>query len=89
MLPEPEQRRIVAHQVAALAAVHATHGEPGALQRPFERSAVDPQAVARLATVSDDEHTIKLVEACLREHRRSGRPELLAAAADRVGIDLG
>ncbi|HEU4534386.1 MAG TPA: questin oxidase family protein, partial [Polyangiaceae bacterium] len=87
----PETRRLlVAHQFAALAAAHATHGEVSdALTRPLRAPELDPAAIGARAAMSTDDHTIKLVEACLREHRRGGRLEFLAAAAHRVGLASG
>lgn len=84
------QRSLVAHQFAALAAVHATHGEvSNALTRPWVAPELEPSALGARAAMSAHDHTIKLVEACLREHRRTGRPEFLAAAAHRVGAAGG
>jgi questin oxidase-like protein len=89
-LPPEAQRSLVAHQFAALAAVHATHGEVSdALTRLVRSPDLDPAAIGARASMSTDDHTIKLVEACLREHRRGGRPEFLAAAAHRAGLASG
>lgn len=86
-LPEDAQRTAVAHQVAAIAAVHATHGDPSwALDHASAAPSVEPAAIVQQAISSDDDHTIKLVEAALREHRRRGAPELHAVAAHRVGL---
>lgn len=89
-LLSPEDRvRAVAHQFAAIAAVHATHGEPGQDPGPIETPSLLPDALAERAAKSDDDHTIKLVEACLREHGRLGDPTLLAVAAHRVTAEQG
>lgn len=80
------RRRLVAYQVQAMAAVHATHSEGNdALTRTWPLPEVDPKDVAARASRSPDDHTIKLVEAALDEHARGGPPELLVAAADRAG----
>lgn len=87
LVGEPARVALVAHQLAALAAVRATHGAPGEPFDSLEPSAeVDPAALADRASSSRDDHTIKLVEACLREHRRSGRSVLLAVAAHRLAL---
>ncbi|MEM6992958.1 MAG: questin oxidase family protein [Myxococcota bacterium] len=81
-----DQRRLsVGHLFAALAAVFATHGEPDhGLGRAWPTQKVDTASLAQRAAASKDDHTIKLVEACLREFARSRRPELLAVAAHRL-----
>jgi hypothetical protein len=86
VLSEPQQRVAVSHLVQALAAVHATHVQPdSSLSVPAAASVTDPARLAGAAASSNDDHTIKLVEAALREHARSGAPELLAAAERRIG----
>ncbi len=86
-LSEAARTRLVAYHVQAIAAVHATHAEDGdALSRGWATPAIDPAQIAAAAAGSPDDHTIKLVEACLTEHARGGPPELLVAAAERVGL---
>lgn len=84
-LSEEEQRAAVGYLVQAVAAVHATHVQPDSSLAAPAAVATDPAALVAAAARSNDDHTIKLVEAALREHARSGAPELLAAAAHRVG----
>ena len=85
-LSDAARSRLVAYHVQAIAAVHATHAEDGdALSRRWTAPAIEPKQIAALAAQSSDDHTIKLVEACLDEHARGGPPELLVAAAQRVG----
>lgn len=85
VLSPADQKEAARHLFGAVAAVHATHGEAGdALARAWPMSQADPAALRSAAADSTDDHTIKLVEASLREYDRTGRPELLAAAAARV-----
>ena len=85
-LSEPQQRAAVGYLVQAIAAVHATHVQAdSSLAPPATATATDPAQLAAAAARSNDDHTIKLVEAALREHARSGAPELLAAAERRIG----
>ena len=73
------------HLVQALAAIHATHGGAGEqLDAEIESPSLTTQAIAAAAADSRDDHTIKLVEAALREHAIVGAPELLHVAAQRV-----
>jgi hypothetical protein len=41
---------------------------------------VTPAALTGRISASADEHTIKLIEVCLREHQHAPRSEFLAAA---------
>jgi hypothetical protein len=87
MLPfmnAPTQRAALAAAFHAVAAVHVTHGsKPGVPNDVY--GSHDPAALQRRAAGADDEHTIKFVEALLREHAIDPRPELLEAAARRLG----
>lgn len=82
----PSKRRdLVAQLVHAVAGVHATHGGDGAsLEAVGDAPEADVEAIVASARGSKDDHTIKLVEAALREFDRSGRPEFLAVAVDRT-----
>ena len=71
--------------VHALAALHATHADEGSrLDAPMPAIALDPATAARDAAASRDDHTIKLVEALLREHELAPRPVLLHVAKHRL-----
>lgn len=84
-LSEENQRVAVGYLVQAVAAVHATHAHAGAsATQAVSAVDADPTALAAQAAQSDDEHTIKLAEAALREYEGVGSPELLAAAAHRL-----
>ena len=79
----------VAHAWATVAAVQSAYGT----RSPSE---VDVDQVAPItwddltdrAVADGDEHTIKMVEACRREHRRSSSPALVAAARRVVGLPI-
>jgi len=72
----------------AVAAIHAVYaaGRAGPGDRPATGpDAGDPGALIEAAVASGDEHAIKLTEAVVRAHRRTGSPVLLAAAARYTG----
>ncbi len=71
------------HAVAALHSVYA--GDDGVVEAPLPTLTVDPAQAARLAADSNDDHTIKLVEALLREHALAPRPVLAHVLAHRLG----
>lgn len=80
-----QQHALAVHLVHAVAGVHATHGGAGASLAAWDKvTEVDRPGVVASARASKDDHTIKLVEAALREFDRSGSPELLAVAAHRT-----
>ncbi|MGH1344811.1 MAG: hypothetical protein ACRBN8_24840 [Nannocystales bacterium] len=86
VLSARDQRVAVGYLVQALAAVHATHAQAdSSATEPLSGSGADPVALATAAARSDDDHTIKLVEAALREYEGTGSAELLVAAAHRLG----
>lgn len=71
--------------VHALAALHATHADDGSrLDAPVRPIELEPATAARLAAASLDDHTIKLVEAILREHAYAPRAVLLHVAQHRL-----
>jgi hypothetical protein len=79
---DPAARRLgLGYAFQTVAAIHATHslssGVPGSVPRPGATAAT----LADRARERDEEHEIKLSEACLREFALEARPELLAAAA--------
>ncbi len=85
VLSAEEQRLAVGYLVQAVAAVHATHAQvESSATGPVPIVAVDPAALMTQASQSEDDHTIKLVEAACREYAGIGAPELLAAAAHRL-----
>lgn len=84
-LDEPGRRALLSGTVHALAALHATHADEGSrLDASFARIELDPAAAASEAARSLDDHTIKLVEALLREHEVAPRPVLLHMARHRL-----
>jgi hypothetical protein len=83
-LDAPLGRHALGYVFQAVAAIHATHGAAPGLPEAPAAPDVDLAALAAAAAADPDEHTIKLVEAALREHAIDPRPELLAAAASRV-----
>ena len=85
-LDQEQRLRAVGFAFQCVAALHATHGLDARWHdRVVPRLRSSPEALARAAAQSSDDHTIKFVEACLREYAISGAPSLLAAAAHRVG----
>ncbi len=83
----PDDRvRLVAHQVAAIAAVQATHGRTDA-PRLASVPAVDWSSLAAAASRSRDDHTIKLVQACMHEVARGSSPQLGAVAQHRLTME--
>lgn len=80
-LDETAQRIGLGYAFQAVAAVHATYGSAAGVPETISPAALDPEALFERARTSSDEHTVKLIEACLREHAIDPRPEFLAAAA--------
>lgn len=87
------RRQAFAAVFHAVAALHATHGEPtsrhviGEGSWPLrEHGAPSAEAVRAAAIASDDDHDIKLAAAVLRENAIAPAPELLAAAGVRLGL---
>lgn len=86
-LDDAGRQALLRGTVHALAALHATHADPkSTLQAPLPPLSLDLEAVARRAAASRDDHTIKLVEALLREHRHAPRVVLLHVAHDRLSV---
>ena len=82
-------RRIaVTHAWATVAAVQSAYGNGAPLGLLGADPTVDWEDLADRAVADGDEHTIKLVEACRREHRRSSSPALVAAARRVVGLPI-
>lgn len=78
---------LVAHQVAAIAAVQATHGRTGAPPPTVVPAAVDWSSLAATASRSRDDHTIKLVQACMHEAARGASPLLGVVAQHRLAAE--
>jgi hypothetical protein len=80
-----DRRAALGHAVQAVAAVHAAYGDEGDdHDAPSLRTAaLSPDELATRAAATLDDHAIKLTEAALAEHARSGR-EIFLAAATRV-----
>ncbi len=70
---------------AALHSAYARNREPAGGRSPGAGARHEPGALVDAAVESGDEHAIKLTEACLRAHARTGQPALLAAAARFTG----
>lgn len=93
-LPPHLHRRTVAaawHTIGAIVAATSTDasldglGGDSAEPHPGLSPRVDRGRLAERAVEHGDEHVIKLVEAALREHARSGEPILLVAADRHLG----
>lgn len=79
--PDEEARRVaVAHAWVVVAAITAAYAAGPPLGGTVETESTSWPELADAAIADGDEHTIKLVEACRREHARSASPALLAAA---------
>lgn len=84
-LDEAGRRALLRGTVHALAALHATHADDGSrVDAPHPRIELDPAVAAADAARSLDDHTIKLVEALLREHEVAPRSVLLHMARHRL-----
>lgn len=83
-------RRALGAVFHAVAALHATFGDARgteALTSTMEHGpAPDVESMRARACASLDDHDVKLAAAALREYSFSRRPELLAAAAARLGM---
>ena len=91
VVDEGARRRALAGVFHAVAALHATHGDPlvshAAISGAFPIEAPpSADAIRARALQSDDDHDLKLADAVLREDARSHRPELLMAGAIRLKI---
>jgi hypothetical protein len=89
-VPAADRPTVFAYGWQAVAALHAVYAadRPGPGDRPSAgpgREEGDPGALIEAAVASGDEHAIKLTEAVVRAHRRTGAPELFAAAARFTG----
>ncbi|MBL4689404.1 MAG: DUF4243 domain-containing protein [Nannocystaceae bacterium] len=86
-IPAAAMPKAVGYGLQAVAALLAINGAPAGWDAPWtQATAAKPEAITQAAIGSDDDHTIKFVEAALSEHARTPRPEFLAAAAHRVGM---
>jgi len=84
-LDDRSRRALLRGTVHALAALHATHADDGSrLHTHTPAIALEPATAARDAATSRDDHTIKLVEAVLREQEIAPRPVLLHVAKHRL-----
>jgi len=83
-LSPADQRRAARYAWQVVAALHASFSPPAVnLDRVGRGAALTPAtALPAAALENGDEHVIKLVEACLRAHRRTGDKLYLAAASD-------
>lgn len=76
-------QRVLRYAWEAAAKINASWNFGGALAGAEERE-IDREDVIDQAVATGDEHAMKLVEACLREHALNPRPAYLAAAEDVV-----
>lgn len=84
-LDDDGRRALLRGTVHALAVLHAIHADDRSrLEGELPAVGFDPLALARAAAHSGDDHTIKLVEAVLREHEHAPRTVLLHMAQHRV-----
>lgn len=91
LLEPPHARRFEAHVGQAIAAGYAAFGpaslpEPAALEQLRGMALPSSPLIARAALEQRDEHVIKLVHACFREHERTGEPLYRYVAARSVGL---
>ncbi len=82
-LPAETIRRMLRYAWQAAAAVYASWARSAPEDLPPAEPADRDKLVDR-AVETGDEHAIKFVEACLREHAIAPAPDLLAAARDAV-----
>lgn len=86
-IPAAAMPKAVGYALQAVAALLAINGAAAGWDAPWtQATAAKPEAITQAAVGSNDDHTIKFVEAALSEHTRTPRPEFLAAAAHRVGM---
>jgi hypothetical protein len=78
------QRHLVRYAWQAAAKINASWNFQG-VATPAEDVSIDREDVIDQAIATRDEHAMKLVEACLREHALNPRPVYLAVATDVVG----
>ncbi|MCH9682527.1 MAG: hypothetical protein K0V04_13910, partial [Deltaproteobacteria bacterium] len=79
------RRVLLHHTIHALLALHATHGDGGRPgHAPHDPSPFDPVDAAARAASSGEDHTIKLVEALLRERAHAPRRVLESVARHRL-----
>ena len=84
---EARMPEAVGYGLQAVAGLLAVNGAPADWDAPWtEATTAAPDAVARAAAASHDDHTIKFVDAALSEYARTPHPEFLAAAAHRAGV---
>ena len=74
--------------VCVIASAYGALPITGAVGVEADVDAATWQELAALAVEDADEHTIKMVEACRREHARSGEPSLVAAARRVCGLPI-
>ncbi len=73
------------HTIGSIVAATSPSSRADGLDREEWNTAEDRTALAERAAEHGDEHVIKLVEASLREHARTGNPVLLHAADKFIG----
>jgi hypothetical protein len=76
-------QRLLRHAWQSAAKINASWGFDRSLA-PVEVPEFNVDDVIDQAVASGDEHAMKLVEACLREHELNPQPAYLAAASDVV-----
>ena len=83
-LDGPTARAALGAVFHAVAALHATHGEPDSgasvLREPERCDAPSRESVRARAAASDDDHAVKLGAAALREHAATGDGTFLEVA---------
>lgn len=78
------QREALGVAFRAVAAAYAVKGHAASAFDAVPAATESADALLDRALARDDEHDIKLVEACVREARLGGPPEFLAAAQRRL-----
>ncbi|MGP0029861.1 MAG: questin oxidase family protein [Acidimicrobiales bacterium] len=81
-LAEEDRDAAVAYAWQAVAALHVAYDIERRAPLAGAGEVPTADALVERAVASGDEHAIKLTEAALRSHARSGEPALLLAAAD-------
>ena len=79
-LDETQQKVGLGASFQSVAAALAAQGSSTGLLKATPPPKSSPEALRKLAANSPDEHTIKLVEAAIREYNIRKQPELLRAA---------
>ena len=81
-LAEEDRDAALAYAWQAVASIHVAYALERTRELPTGTATPSPEELIDHALASGDEHAIKVTEAALRSHARTGESVLLAAAAD-------